>query len=55
MALLQLVILALVVVSGTIVVFVVEATVVALLLAITVKIHRSTATADPNQVDMMRG
>lgn len=34
---------------------VVEATVVALLLAITVKIHSNAATADPNQVDMMRG
>ena len=34
---------------------VVEATVVALLLAITVRIHRRTGTADPNQVDLMRG
>ena len=34
---------------------VVEATVVALLLAITVRIHRRTGTADPNRVDMMRG
>ena len=34
---------------------VVEATVVALLLAITVKIHRRTGTANPNEVDMMRG
>lgn len=34
---------------------VVEATVVALLLAITVKIHRNAATANPNEVDMMRG
>jgi multicomponent Na+:H+ antiporter subunit C len=33
----------------------VEATVVALLLAITVKIHRSTGTTDPNEVDVMRG
>jgi len=34
---------------------VVEATVVALLLAITVRIHRRSGTTDPNQVDMMRG
>lgn len=34
---------------------VVEATVVALLLAITVRIHRKTGTANPNRVDMMRG
>ena len=34
---------------------VVEATVVALLLAITVRIHRRTGTADPNRVDMMQG
>jgi multicomponent Na+:H+ antiporter subunit C len=34
---------------------VVEATVVALLLAITVRIHRKTGTADPNRVDIMRG
>lgn len=34
---------------------VVEATVVALLLAITVKIHRNAGTADPHEVDMMRG
>ncbi|HET6145218.1 MAG TPA: cation:proton antiporter subunit C [Candidatus Acidoferrales bacterium] len=34
---------------------VVEATVVALLLAITVRIHHSAGTADPKEVDMMRG
>ena len=34
---------------------VVEATVVALLLAVTVRIHRSAGTANPNEVDMMRG
>jgi multicomponent Na+:H+ antiporter subunit C len=34
---------------------VVEATVVALLLAVTVRIHRRTGTADPNEVDLMRG
>lgn len=34
---------------------VVEATVIALLLAITVRIHRKTSTADPNEVDIMRG
>ena len=34
---------------------VVEATVIALLLAITVRIHKKTATADPNEVDIMRG
>lgn len=34
---------------------VVEATVVALLLAITIKIHRNTGTADPDEVDVMRG
>jgi multicomponent Na+:H+ antiporter subunit C len=34
---------------------VVEATVVALLLAITVRIHRKTGTANPNGVDIMRG
>lgn len=34
---------------------VVEATVVALLLAITIKIHRSTGTSDPDKVDVMRG
>lgn len=34
---------------------VVEATVVALLLAITVKVHRDAGTADPDKVDMMRG
>lgn len=34
---------------------VVEATVVALLLAITVRIHRRAGTADPNSVDMMQG
>ncbi len=34
---------------------VVEATVVALLLAITVKIHRNTGTTGPNEVDVMRG
>lgn len=34
---------------------VVEATVVALLLAITIKIHRNAGTANPNKVDMMRG
>jgi len=34
---------------------VVEATVIALLLAITVRIHRRTSTADPNEVDIMRG
>jgi multicomponent Na+:H+ antiporter subunit C len=34
---------------------VVEATVVALLLAITVRIHRSAKTSDPNKVDMMQG
>ena len=34
---------------------VVEATVIALLLAITIKVHRDAGTADPNQVDIMRG
>lgn len=34
---------------------VVEATVVALLLAITIKVHRDAGTADPDKVDMMRG
>lgn len=34
---------------------VVEATVVALLLAITVRIHRKSGTADPHEVDLMRG
>lgn len=34
---------------------VVEATVIALLLAVTVRIHKKTATADPNEVDIMRG
>ena len=34
---------------------VVEATVVALLLAITVRIHRRTGTANPDEVDIMRG
>ncbi|MGA9884641.1 MAG: sodium:proton antiporter [Candidatus Acidiferrales bacterium] len=34
---------------------VVEATVVALLLAITIKIHRDAGTTDPDKVDMMRG
>ena len=34
---------------------VVEATVVALLLAITVRVHRSARTSDPNCVDMMKG
>jgi multicomponent Na+:H+ antiporter subunit C len=34
---------------------VVEATVVALLLAITIKIHRRTGTTDPDRVDIMRG
>jgi multicomponent Na+:H+ antiporter subunit C len=34
---------------------VVEATVVALLLAIIVKVHRDAGTADPDRVDMMRG
>lgn len=34
---------------------VVEATVVALLLAITVRIHRRTGTANPNEVDVLRG
>lgn len=34
---------------------VVEATVVALLLAITVRIHRRTGITDPNEVNVMRG
>jgi multicomponent Na+:H+ antiporter subunit C len=34
---------------------VVEATVVALLLAITVRVHRRSGASDPNAVDMMRG
>jgi multicomponent Na+:H+ antiporter subunit C len=34
---------------------VVEATVVALLLAITVRIHRRTGTVNPDEVDIMRG
>ncbi len=34
---------------------VVEATVVALLLAITVRIHRKEGTADPNRVNIMQG
>jgi multicomponent Na+:H+ antiporter subunit C len=34
---------------------VVEATVVALLLAITVKIHRSTGSTDPRAINVMRG
>lgn len=34
---------------------VVEATVIALLLSITVRIHRKTGSADPNEVDLMRG
>jgi multicomponent Na+:H+ antiporter subunit C len=34
---------------------VVEATVVALLLAITVRIHHKAGTADPNRVNMMQG
>jgi len=34
---------------------VVEATVVALLLAITVRIHRRAGTADPNSVNIMQG
>ena len=34
---------------------VVEATVVALLLAITVKIHRHTGTTDPDYINIMRG
>jgi multicomponent Na+:H+ antiporter subunit C len=34
---------------------VVEATVVALLLAVTVRIHRRTGTADPNEAAIMRG
>ncbi len=34
---------------------VVEATVVALLLAITIKIHQKAGTADPNKVNVMRG
>lgn len=34
---------------------VVEATVIALLLSITVRIHRRTNSADPDEVDLMRG
>ncbi|HWE04249.1 MAG TPA: cation:proton antiporter subunit C [Tepidisphaeraceae bacterium] len=34
---------------------VVEATVVALLLAITVQLHKKTGSADPNHVNLMRG
>lgn len=34
---------------------VVEATVVALMLAITVQLHRKTGSADPNHVNLMRG
>jgi multicomponent Na+:H+ antiporter subunit C len=34
---------------------VVEATVVALLLAITVQLHKKTGSADPNRVNLMRG
>ncbi len=34
---------------------VVEATVVALLLAITVKIHQRTGSTDPDQINVMRG
>lgn len=34
---------------------VVEATVIALLLSITVRVHHRTASADPNEVDLMRG
>jgi multicomponent Na+:H+ antiporter subunit C len=34
---------------------VVETTVVALLLAITVQIHKNTGKTDPDQIDMMRG
>lgn len=34
---------------------VVEATVIALLLSITVRVHRRTGSADPNEVDLMRG
>jgi multicomponent Na+:H+ antiporter subunit C len=34
---------------------VVEATVLALLLAITVKLHKETGSADPNRVNVMRG
>jgi len=34
---------------------VVEATVIALLLAIIIKVHRDARTADPDRVDMMRG
>ncbi|HTU33819.1 MAG TPA: cation:proton antiporter subunit C [Candidatus Acidoferrum sp.] len=34
---------------------VVEATVIALLLSITVRVHRRTSSADPNEVDLMRG
>lgn len=34
---------------------VVEATVVALLLAITVQIHKRTGTANPNEINVMRG
>jgi multicomponent Na+:H+ antiporter subunit C len=34
---------------------VVEATVVALLLAITVQLHKKTGSADPNNVNLMRG
>lgn len=34
---------------------VVEATVIALLLAITVKIHQHTGQLDPNQINIMRG
>jgi multicomponent Na+:H+ antiporter subunit C len=34
---------------------VVEATVVALLLAITVQVHKKTGTVDPNQIDILKG
>ena len=34
---------------------VVEATVVALLLAITVQLHKKTGSADPNNINVMRG
>jgi multicomponent Na+:H+ antiporter subunit C len=34
---------------------VVEATVVALLLAITVQVHKRTGVVDPNQIDILKG
>ena len=34
---------------------VVEATVVALLLAITVQVHKRTGVVDPNHVDILKG